>query len=103
MRKLRTILTAILCVTMLLSLAAVASATETRAVVLQCPSCSTGSVYTYTSRAYEHDEYFPCSHGLSGSDIYKVYEVTVRGSCNNCSYSTSDSYEDHVFSYCNGH
>lgn len=102
MSKIKSFLLNTLCVTMLLSLGTNVSAAETRSVVIQCPSCNKGSLYIYTSRSYEHDEAFPCSHGLSGTDIYKVYEVTTRKSYNNCSYSTSSSYEDHVFSSCKG-
>ena len=70
MRKIRKNLTGLICSTLLLSTATTAFAADTRAVVVHCPNSSTGTVYTYTSRSYEHDEVFPCSHGLTGTDTY---------------------------------
>ena len=65
-----------------------------------CQNCGTGSVRTYTSREYEHDEKFACSHGVSnGYDVYSVYEVTERSSCNNCSYSSERTWHEHVKKY----
>ena len=94
-----------LVVLMLLSLAAPAFAVEVEpyGVVRPCSKCPTGTVSTYESRRYAHDESFPCEHGKDGFDFYAVYEVTIRESCDTCDYSSERTYEEHVFKYCRGH
>ena len=65
-----------------------------------CTKCQYGTVHTYTTRKYEHDEKFTCTHGGNGYDAYKVYEVTVRNSCDTCAYSDTGSYHVHELSAC---
>lgn len=103
MRKTRNILASILCVMLLITSAVTASAATPYAYVVQCPECSDGTVTQYTSRAYEHDETFPCEHKDEGYDLYGAYEVTVRRSCDSCSYIYTYTYTDHVFKSCHGY
>lgn len=100
MKALMRLVTCIICMAMLFSLTMPALAVEERAAVRQCPNCSTGTATQHTTRVYQHDETFNCSHGGSGKDTYAVYEVTIIESCNSCSYRYSYSYEDHVLKYC---
>lgn len=100
MKALRKFITCFVCIAMLLSLAMPAFAAETRAVVRQYPNCTTGTAYQHTTRVYQHDETFSCSHGGNGKDTYAVYEVKITESCDSCSYRYSYSYEDHVLKYC---
>ena len=94
-----------LVVLMLLSLAAPAFAVEVEpyGVVRRCTKCMTGTVSMYESRRYAHDEYFPCSHGRAGNDVYAVYEVIIRESCDTCDYSSERKHDEHVFKRCEGH
>lgn len=106
MRRTRRIFTGLICAAMVFSSVAALPvyAEQSRIRVYQCPECLEGAVYDLPDiRKYEHDETFPCSHGLSGVDVYAVYEVTVRKSCNRCSYEYNYSYEDHVLTSCKGH
>lgn len=104
MRKTRNIIASILCVMLLITSAVTANAATPYAYVVQCPECSDGTVTQYTSSKYEHDERFDCKHDMSkGYDLYGAYEVTVRRSCDSCSYSTSYTYTDHVFKSCHGY
>lgn len=100
MKLLTKLITCFLSIAMLLSLATPAFAAEARTVVYQCTNCTSGTVYQHTSRVYQHDETFPCSHGGRGKDTYAVYEVKITEKCNSCPYSYSYSYEDHVLKYC---
>ena len=70
-----------------------------RAVATRCPKCYSGVVSKRTQRSYKHDETFNCQHGKK-YDLYAVYEVTTIESCNQCGYSSTSSYEDHVFKGC---
>lgn len=100
MNALKKLTTSLVCVAMLLLLAVPALAAEVRTVVRQCPNCTSGTVSQHTTRVYQHDETFPCSHGGSGKDTYAVYEVKITESCDSCSYRYNNSYEDHVLKYC---
>ena len=61
-----------------------------------CQECGIGNVTTTTSRINEHIEKFSCSHGASpGEDVYNVYEVLERSSCDNCSYSSERTWHMH--------
>ena len=100
MKTLKKLMTCFICMAMLFSLAIPAFAAEPRVAVRKCFECTTGNVYQYTSRAYQHDETFPCSHGGNGKDTYAVYEVTISENCDRCTYSYSYTYEDHVLKYC---
>lgn len=67
-----------------------------------CPDCFTRFPYRVT-REYQHEERFDCRHGHPGAtDRYAVYEVTESGTCSNCKYVYSYSYEDHVLIECTG-
>lgn len=103
MRKIKKTFVAMLCVMLLIASAVTAYAATPYAVTVPCPECSDGTVTQYTSSKYEHDERFDCSHKNKGYDLYGAYEVTVRRSCDSCSYSTSYSYTDHVFKSCHGY
>lgn len=85
---------------MLLSLAAPAFAMESRAVVRSCSQCSGGLVTRTESRRYESSYYQTCAHGGVGLDKYDIYTVTIRESCNNCSYSSEEIIEEHVLVRC---
>lgn len=103
MKKVRKTLAFVLCMCMLMAMSVAAFAAEPRAMVTKCSRCGVGKVTTYTSRAYEHDEHFDCVHGYNnGSDVFAVYCVTVRESCDSCSYSYQYKYDDHVLKSCNG-
>lgn len=100
MRKIRNVVAGILCIMLLITSAVTVNAASPYAVVVQCTECATGTVYKTTTRTYQHNEKFTCSHGGTGKDTYAVYKVTVIEDCNSCSYSTTYSYEDHVLTYC---
>ena len=102
MKRTKNIATSIICSMMLITSAISAVAATPYAVGTPCMECRVGNVTMTTSRVYEHDERFPCAPTGDGYDWYAAYEVTVRESCDNCSYSTSRVYTDHVFLYCNG-
>ena len=81
---------------MLLSLAAPAFAMESRAVVRPCSQCSGGVVTKTESRRYVSSYRQTCSHGGVGFDIYDIYTVTIRESCDSCSYSSEQTIKEHV-------
>lgn len=67
----------------------------------RCPMCN--AMFRYiTTRTYAHDESFPCTHGKTGMDYYKVYEVKEYGVCDNCDYVYSYECDEHVFYLCAG-
>lgn len=105
MKMFKRCLMLMLVVLVLLSLAAPAFAAEVEpyGVVRHCPQCAYGTVSRYESRSYAHDEYFSCIHGKDGFDVYAVYEVTIRESCDTCNYFSERTYDEHVFLYCEGH
>lgn len=74
---------------------------ETYAVTRTCPNCKTGVCEQRTTRTYEHDERFPCTHGTAKYDLYAVYEVKTYETCVDCGYyKVLSSYEDHVYKKC---
>lgn len=85
---------------MLLSLAAPAFAIEPRAVVRPCSQCSGGMVTKTESRRYVRSYNQTCAHGGVGFDTYDIYTVTIRESCDNCSYSSEQTIEEHVLVRC---
>lgn len=104
MKKVRRILTFVLCVCMLMSMSVTAFAAEPRVIVAKCVQCGEGNVTTHTSRKYGGDIQSDCTHGYSsGKDWYEVYDVTQHSSCDNCSYSDVIKYKDYVLKSCNGH
>ena len=105
MKKTTRVLAFVLCLCMLMAMSVTAFAADPRAMVRNCSKCGVGKVTTYTSRQYEHPERFnDCRHGFSnGYDIYDVYCVTIRESCDSCSYSYETHYDDHVLVACNGY
>lgn len=72
----------------------------TYGLVRACSKCQYGTVHTYTTRIYKHDEKFTCTHGGNDYDVYKVYEVIIRNSCDTCAYSETESYHVHELSAC---
>ena len=103
MKKFLSLVFALLILTTCVCIPAFATEVEPYAVTRHCTECAAGTVTMYESRRYEHDETFPCDHYARGEDVYAVYEVTIRESCDSCSYSSEYSYEDHVLRYCRGH
>ena len=85
---------------MLLSLAAPAFAMESRAVVRPCSQCSGGVVTKTESWKYESSYYQSCTHGRGGLDQYDIYTVTIRESCDNCSYSSEEVFDVHLLVSC---
>lgn len=70
-------------------------------LVRSCQECLYGTVSTYTSKIYQHEETFPCAHATgNGIDKYKIYEVIERSSCDSCSYSSVRTWEDHELVSC---
>lgn len=101
MKKVTSVLIALALGSSLLTMPAFAAP---RVPAYSCPSCNAGNVEEHIKRVYQHDESFPCSHGYkNGNDIYEVYEVEERRECDNCSYSDSSKYEDHVLKSCYGY
>lgn len=100
MKSLKKFIACFVCIVMLLALGVPTFAAEPRTFVRECTKCESGTVYQHTSRVYQHDEIFPCSHGGRGNDTYAVYEVKVVESCDSCSYRYSNSYEDHILKNC---
>lgn len=100
--KVRNIVAGLFCSMLLLESIITVNAATPYAVTIPCPQCDSGVVTRYISRAYEHDETFPCEHHGKGFDLYAAYEVTERKNCDSCSYSTSRVYTEHVFLSCHG-
>lgn len=100
MRKTKRIVTSVLCSMILITSVLSASAASPYVVGRLCTACRVGNVSMTTTRVYQHDESFPCTHSGAGYDVFEVYEITVRENCDNCSYGTTYSYEDHVLKYC---
>ena len=69
---------------------------QERGLVRNCPKCTSGTVSIYTTRTYEHDEIFPCTHGYS-KDYYAVYEIKTTKSCDSCDYYETSKTAEHVF------
>lgn len=103
MKKMKQTIMAVLCFVWLCSSAATVHAVTPRGAVIQCPQCMSGELTERTSRAYEHDERFPCEHKKKGVDVFGCYEVTIRRECSNCNYRTTYTYTDHVLKSCNGY
>ena len=95
------VISALLCCLVAFSLMAPVFAVESAPAKRNCMVCGT-SFNLFTTRTYEHDETFPCSHGKTGRDRYAVYEVKENGTCGGCGYVYSNTTEDHVFVRCNG-
>ena len=104
MKTLKRCLMLMLVVLMLLSLAAPAFAVEVEpaALVRRCTECKTDTVTTIERRSYIREYPTRCSHYLLGSDLYALYQVEILESCDNCSYSSQDSYKESVFLECHG-
>ena len=100
MKKLKNIVTGLLCMMLLVLSVGSVSAVTPYAASYPCQQCGSGSVYTSISRTYQHDEKFPCRHGSSGKDTYAVYEVVEREDCDSCSYRVTKTYEDHILKSC---
>lgn len=105
MKTLKRCLMLMLVVLMLLSLAAPAFAVEVEpyGVVRRCSKCMTGTVSMYESRSYEGETRSNCEHGKEGYDVYAIYEVTIRESCDTCDYSSVSKNNERVFQRCEGH
>lgn len=79
-----------------------ASDIQPKGPLAYCSKCKTTTNHVYsTTRTYEHDETFPCTHGKT-IDRYKVYKVKTVLKCTQCGGTTQvvDEYEDHVFVGC---
>lgn len=76
---------------------------STQPYALRCNICY-GVLKSSTTRTYEHDERFTCTHYLNstGKDTYKVYEVRTTTKCTACGHVSTSSYEDHVLISCTG-
>ena len=102
MKTFKRCLMLMLVVLMLLSLAVPAFAVEVEpyGAIRRCPQCITGIVSIYESRRHAYDEFLLCIHGTVGFDVYAVYEVTIRESCDTCNYSSERIGYERVFKYC---
>lgn len=75
---------------------------QPRVAVVQCPKCSgtIQKVVATSTRTYEHEEAFSCTHGKK-YDIYKVYSIKKYAKCYDCGYLLKLSETDeHVYSRC---
>lgn len=71
-----------------------------RVPVSYCPNCYQNTLTKVTTRNYEHDEKFPCTHGNAKWDLYSVYSVKVTDHCSNCGYSKTSNTEEHIYKKC---
>lgn len=78
-------------------------AAEPRAQAGFCPNCGQTMTKVSSTRTYEHDESFPCTHHPNGKDYYKVYEIVIKWHCGSCGYNLNSTTEDHVFDHCSGY
>lgn len=102
MKKLRKIVTGLICAVMTFSSILPIYAVEARYPVKHCPQCYTGAVTSHEvgRKGLDQITLCLCPHGGKGYDMYLTIQVTIEDICNECPYTKTFTREERKYVYC---